>query len=202
MTLVEKYFELTPLQRGLFEKAVESYGYWNERVNVVSRKDMDNFTERHILHSLSIAKLGLIHPGQRVLDVGCGGGFPTVPLAILMPEVNFTAVDSIGKKIKVLRSVCEELGLTNVEAVNGRVEAVNGKWDWVVSRAVARQNLVMQWIQGRWANGVLTLKGGEGLAAEIKEAKLPKGATAEVVGISEFYEEIFFETKSIVVVKR
>ncbi len=202
MSILEKYFELSATQRELFVRAVEQYTIWNERVNVVSRKDMENFVERHVLHSLSIAKLELIEPGHTVLDLGCGGGFPVVPLAVLMPEVKFTAVDSIGKKIKVVQAVCEELGLTNVQAVNARVENLSGKWDWVVSRAVAPQGQLMEWVAGRWNKGVLTLKGGEGLSAELSEARLPKGAVAAIQKVADFFDEPFFETKSIVVVKR
>ncbi len=196
---LKKYFELTPEQCALFERMAQVYGYWNERINVVSRKDMENFVERHILHSLSLAKLGLFESGDRVMDVGCGGGFPVVPLAVIYPDVHFTAVDSIGKKIRVVSEVVRELGLGNVEAHNCRAESLTGEWQWIVSRAVAPQAQVMEWVSGRWQKGVLTLKGGD-LTAELAEVKLPRGAESQILSISDIFEEEFFQTKQIIAI--
>ncbi len=199
MDIIEQYFTLTDSQRTAFTAMAELYARWNAQINVISRKDMDNFYERHVLHSLAIAKMDLIGDGQRVMDLGCGGGFPVVPLAVLYPEVCFTAVDSIGKKIKVVREVCQELGITNVDAINGRVEVVEGDWDWVVSRAVAPLSDLLRWSAGRWSRGMLLLKGGD-LEEELSQGK--GRYLVEEHRISKIYSGEFFETKSVVVVRR
>lgn len=202
MTLITRYFpDLTPLQQSQFERLAPLYGEWNARINVISRKDMDHFYERHVLHSLAIARVCRFDAGARVLDVGCGGGFPGIPLAIMFPEVHFTLVDSIGKKIKVVDEVARELGLTNVEAVNGRAEAVAPGYDYVVSRAVTRMDQFVGWTWdkirrgkcGDLQSGILYLKGGD-LAEELAEA----GKQYEIFAISDFFEGEFFETKSVV----
>ncbi|MCQ2182068.1 MAG: 16S rRNA (guanine(527)-N(7))-methyltransferase RsmG [Bacteroidales bacterium] len=147
--------------KSTFEKAIALWTEWNGKINVVSRKDMDNLYEHHILHSLAIAEYHPFSPGETVLDVGCGGGFPGIPLAIVMPEVNFTLCDSIGKKIMVARSIAEELGLNNVTCINARAESLPGKYDWIVSRAVTSLDNFYPWVKGKYRKGILYLKGGD-----------------------------------------
>lgn len=198
MDLILKYFpDITSEQKLRFAHLQPLYEEWNARINVVSRNDMPNLYERHVLHSLAIARCGLIGEGQRVLDIGCGGGFPVVPLAIMMPGVHFTAVDSIGKKIKVVQEVSVALGLTNVEAINCRAETLSSQWDWVVSRAVAPLSSLLEWSKGRYTSGLMSLKGGD-LEAEIKES----GVVAEQFEISDWFDEEFFSTKKVILVKK
>lgn len=176
------------------------YEEWNAMINVISRKDMDSFNERHLLHSLAIAKVMDFIPGTRVLDVGTGGGFPGIPLAILFPETEFVLVDSIGKKIKVVQGVSDALGLENVTAIHGRAEDVKPAFDFVVSRAVTQMPKFVGWVKGlfkshsqhTFPNGILYLKGGD-LKEEL--ADFPK---AVLHPISAFYKEEFFETKYVV----
>lgn len=195
--IIEKYFpELTDLQKEQFERMVEVYRDWNEKINVISRKDMNDFVERHILHSLSIAKYQTFKKGWYVVDLGTGGGFPGIPLAVLYPDVNFVLVDSIGKKIKVVEAVAKELNLTNVKAIWGRVEQVNVKANVVVTRAVAPLSQLVDWtkkILKPQSKGIIALKGGD-LEEEITGYK--KRTT--ITPLSEIYEESFFETKAIV----
>ncbi len=195
----------------LSDEAVEQLGKlkalyteWNAAINVISRKDMDAFDERHVLHSLALVKAMKFAPGSDVLDVGTGGGFPGIPLAIVYPEVNFVLCDSIGKKMKVVRAVVQALGLTNVTVHHGRAEDIKGQFDFVVSRAVTRMNRFIPWVQGKikkpsinpWPNGILALKGGD-LSEELGEVDFP----TERLLISEWLDQPFFETKQVVYVK-
>ena len=195
----------------LSDEAVEQLGKlkalyteWNAAINVISRKDMDAFDERHVLHSLALVKAMKFAPGSDVLDVGTGGGFPGIPLAIVYPEVNFVLCDSIGKKMKVVRAVVQALGLTNVTVHHGRAEDIKGQFDFVVSRAVTRMNRFIPWVQGKikkqsinpWPNGILALKGGD-LSEELGQVDFPM----ERLPISEWLDQPFFETKQVVYVK-
>ncbi len=200
--LVHQYFrDLTSEQSEQFEKLFDLYSFWNAQINVISRKDIDELYERHILHSLGIAKFCTFKPGEKVLDVGTGGGFPGIPLAILFPETEFHLVDSIGKKIKVVNEVANALGLKNVKASHLRAEQVTDKYNFVVSRAVTRLVDFYPWVRGKFAkeninaiqNGILYLKGGD-LGEEIKESKLK----AELYPLSAYFDEAFFETKYVV----
>ena len=176
------------------------YKDWNQKINVVSRKDIDELYLRHVLHSLGIAKIQQFNSGASVIDVGTGGGFPGVPLAILYPTVQFTLVDSIGKKIKVVDEVIAGLGLENVVTINDRVEAVSGKFDFIVSRAVAAMPTFVHWVKGKISkdskhnmkNGILYLKGGD-LEEELNGYK-----TAEIFNLTDVFEEDFFMTKKVV----
>lgn len=201
MDEILKYFpDLTTTQREQFAKMEELYKDWNLKINVVSRKDIEELYIRHVLHSLGIAKVLTFLPGAKVLDVGTGGGFPGVPLAILFPETHFHLVDSIGKKIKVVDEVVAGLGLTNVTTSHQRVEELKDKYDFVVSRAVAQMETFVRWVnyktikknQHKLTNGILYLKGGD-LAEELEGYP-----TAEVIPLKSFFEEEFFDTKSVV----
>jgi len=201
-SLIQKYFKnLTAEQISQFDRLYDLYSFWNAQINVISRKDIEELYERHILHSLGIAKFCTFKAGEKVLDVGTGGGFPGIPLAILFPETQFHLVDSIGKKIKVVNEVATALGLTNVKASHLRAEQVVDKYDFVVSRAVTRLIDFYPWVQGKFnkdsknaiPNGILYLKGGE-LAEEISESRLK----AELYPLSAYFEEEFFDTKFVV----
>ena len=200
--LIQKYFKnLSEDQIAKFDQLFDLYSFWNAQINVISRKDIEELYERHILHSLGIAKFCTFKPGEKVLDVGTGGGFPGIPLAILFPETEFHLVDSIGKKIKVVTEVAAALGLKNVKASHLRAEQVDDKYDFVVSRAVTRLIDFYPWIKDKFnknsknaiSNGILYLKGGE-LAEEIQESRLK----AELYPLSAYFEEDFFETKFVV----
>ncbi len=203
--IIFKYFpKLSEVQKQQFAQLAEVYPFWNDQINVISRKDISSLYLHHVLHSLAIAKfMTSFTPGTRILDVGTGGGFPGIPLAILFPEVQFHLVDSIGKKIKVVREVAEALGLKNVEADHMRVEELDYKYDFIVSRAVTRLAEFVPWIRNKFEkndkngvpNGILYLKGGD-LKDEIKEARLK----AELYPLSAYFEEDFFETKYVVYV--
>lgn len=204
--LILKYFpDITPRQREQFEVLGTLYREWNERINVISRKDMEHLYTRHILHSLAIAKACQFEAGARIVDIGCGGGFPSVPLAILFPEVEFTAVDSIGKKIRVVEGVKEGAGITNLTARNCRAEQLDEKFDYVVSRAVTEMAKFMPWawpllrrgVKGTLPNGILYLKGGE-LAEELAATR----RRWDLYDISAWFEDEFFETKRVVYTKK
>lgn len=201
MELITKYFpDLTLEQQEQFSKLADLYKDWNLKINVVSRKDVEELYLRHVLHSLAIAKVQEFKPNAHILDVGTGGGFPGIPLAILLPETNFHLVDSIGKKIKVVNEVVEGIGIQNVKTTNDRVENLRGTYDFIVSRAVAAMPTFVHWVEGKIAkksnhnlqNGILYLKGGD-LTEELKG--FPK-ATAFL--LTDFFEEPFFETKKVV----
>jgi len=203
--LLLKYFpELTAAQQQQFNRLPELYRFWNDQINVISRKDIEQLDERHVLHSLGIAKVISFLPGENVLDVGTGGGFPGIPLAILFPETQFYLVDSIGKKIKVVNEVATTLGLVNVKAFHQRAEEVNEKFDFVVSRAVTRLKEFYPWVKRKFnkqskntlPNGILYLKGGD-LADEIAES----GLAVQQFHLSEYFKEEFFETKRVVYIR-
>lgn len=200
--IIDHYFpKLSEKQRGQYRLLGELYPEWNAQINVVSRKDIDKLYLHHVLHSLGIAKFTSFVSGTRILDVGTGGGFPGIPLAILFPDVQFHLVDSIGKKIKVVRNVADALGLENVEADHIRAEQLDESYDFVVSRAVTRLVDFYPWVANRFLkkhrnaipNGILYLKGGD-LGEELKEARLRN----EVYNLSDYFEEDFFETKQLV----
>lgn len=201
-TIIQEYFKgLSDLQISQFDQLYELYSFWNAQINVISRKDIDELYERHILHSLGIAKFCTFKPGEKILDVGTGGGFPGIPLAILFPETSFHLVDSIGKKIKVVTEVATALGLKNVKASHLRAEQITDKYDFIVSRAVTKLIDFYPWIKGKFnkesknaiANGILYLKGGD-LTEEIAESRLK----AELYPLSAYFKEDFFETKYVV----
>jgi len=203
--LLLKYFpDLSTAQQQQFNCLPELYRFWNDQINVISRKDIEQLDERHVLHSLGIAKVILFLPGEKVLDVGTGGGFPGIPLAILFPETQFYLVDSIGKKIKVVNEVAAALGLKNVKAFHQRAEDVNEKFDFVVSRAVTRLKDFYPWVKGKFnkqskntlPNGILYLKGGD-LADEIGDS----GLAVQQFHLGEYFKEEFFETKKVVYTK-
>jgi 16S rRNA (guanine527-N7)-methyltransferase len=202
--LFSHFPDLTPLQQEQFNLLPEVYTYWNNQINVISRKDIDQLFERHVLHSLGIAKVMPFLPGEKVLDVGTGGGFPGIPLAILFPDTQFYLVDSIGKKIKVVHEVVKALDLKNVRAFHQRAEQVNEKFDFVISRAVTRLSEFYPWIKNKFSktsknslpNGILYLKGGD-LAEEIAES----GLTVQQFYLSDFFTGEFFETKQVIYIK-
>ena len=202
--IIFHYFpDLSPTQKKQFESLYALYAEWNEKINVVSRKDIDNLYINHVLHSLGIAKVQTFKPGSEVLDVGTGGGFPGIPLAILFPETNFHLVDSIGKKITVVNEVAKGIGLKNVKAEQARAEQLKGEYDFIVSRAVTRIKEFYQWIHRKTKvksmherdNGILYLKGGD-LEEELNELKKPY----QLYDLSDHFKEEFFETKKVVYV--
>jgi 16S rRNA (guanine527-N7)-methyltransferase len=201
-TIIEKYFpRLTDKQKQQFVQLGELYATWNAQINVISRADIDNLYEKHILHSLAIAKVVDFKDFTEILDVGTGGGFPGIPLAILYPNCQFVLVDSIGKKIKVVNEITTALGLENIKAEQMRAELVEGEFDFVVSRAVTRLLPFYGWVKGKininnynkLKNGILYLKGGD-LKEELKEL----GKKSRVFELSDYFTEEFFETKMVV----
>jgi 16S rRNA (guanine527-N7)-methyltransferase len=202
--VIKKYFpEITAQQESQFNQLLPLYKEWNEKINVVSRKDIENLMLHHVLHSLAIAKFLPFRPGTEVLDVGTGGGFPGIPLAILFPDTQFLLVDSIGKKIKVVEGVAEALGLSNVQAKHMRAEDVDQDFEFIVSRAVTRLTPFYYWVKNKISpnhfhtqrNGLLLLKGGE-LTEEIAEL----GKKVKVSDLTSYFTEDFFETKKLVYV--
>jgi 16S rRNA (guanine527-N7)-methyltransferase len=202
MNPVYKYFKtLTPDQIRKTDLLHALYSEWNERINVISRKDMDAFYEHHVLHALAIAKFISFEPGTKIIDVGTGGGFPGIPLAILFPKVDFTLIDSIGKKIKVVSAVAEALELTNVRVDNTRSEQHKGQYDFIISRAVTTlplfvkqtRHLIAPKPKNAISNGILYLKGGD-----LTEEILPFKKRVFLVQLSSYFNEPFFETKKLV----
>ena len=198
---IEKYFsELSDIQKSQYDRMIELYPEWNQKINVVSRKDIDNIEINHLLHSLSIAKFIQFKPGSRILDFGCGGGLPGIPLAAMFPECHFHLIDRIGKKLRVASSIAEEIGLKNVTFQHGDIAECKEKFDFVVSRAVmtlpdliklSKKNITGQQ-RNSLPNGVITLKGGD-IDAEIANYK----DVSMIEDISNYFEEPFFETKKI-----
>ena len=203
--IILKYFpDLSLIQKSNFEKLFELYTFWNNQINVISRKDIDLVYERHVLHSLGIAKVISFRPGTKVLDVGTGGGFPGIPLAILFPETDFFLVDSIGKKIKVVNEISNALNLKNVRAKHCRAEDINEKFHFVVSRAVTEFPVFYSWIKNKFLiqnlndlkNGILYLKGGD-----LKEEFGIYYDHAQFYELKNYFKEEFFETKKVVYYK-
>lgn len=203
--LIYAYFpELTAKQKEQFAQLKDLYEFWNNQINVISRKDMDSFYERHVLHSLAIAKVITFKKGTSILDIGTGGGFPGIPLAILFPDTQFHLVDSIGKKIKVVKEVALALGLTNVKASHERAENIKEKFDFIVSRAVTAMPEFLRWTKNKFnkenknylKNGILYLKGGD-LTEEMKPVK----EKINYHPIPKYFNEEFFETKKVVYLK-
>lgn len=204
-SIKEHFPNLNASQMERFTALQDLYSDWNAKINVISRKDQDHFYERHVLHSLAIAKVCKFHAGAEVLDIGTGGGFPGIPLAILFPEVQFHLVDSIGKKIKVVEEVAKALDLTNVTAEQIRAEKLHRSFDFIVSRAVTQMPKFVAWTRNRirkgreagsMANGILYLKGGD-LTEEL--ASFPK---AKLYPLAKYFQEDFFETKKVVYLKK
>src|SRR5476651_1188140 len=203
--LLLKYFpDISARQMQQYQQLPELYEHWNEQINVISRKDIDMLPERHVLHSLGIAKVINFQPMERVMDVGTGGGFPGKPLAIMFPQTQFHLVDSIGKKIKVVQEVAKALDLMNVTAAHTRAEDVNGTFDFIVSRAVTQLKDFYPWVKNKFnpastntiRNGILYLKGGD-LSKEITES----GLKVKQYYLKEYFSEEFFETKQVIYVK-
>jgi 16S rRNA (guanine527-N7)-methyltransferase len=202
--IIFQYFpDLTDQQKNQFSKLYVLYKEWNDKINVISRKDVDNLYVNHVLHSLGIAKVIAFKPHASILDVGTGGGFPGIPLAILFPQTQFHLVDSIGKKITVVKNVAEGLGLKNVRAEQIRAEQIKGQYDFIVSRAVTRLKEFYGWIHNKvkeksiheMDNGILYLKGGD-LDEELGELK----RLHQVFDLPQYFKEEFFETKKVVFV--
>ena len=203
--LLLKYFpNLSSDQKIHFERLQELYTLWNEQINVISRKDTENFYERHVLHSLGIAKVMEFKDGSTILDIGTGGGFPGIPLAILFPNCQFTLVDSIGKKIKVVNEVALALGLTNVKGIQARAETIPDKFDFIVSRAVTAMPAFLTWVDKKFKkvnindlpNGILYLKGGD-----LIEEMSPVKKHYKFHELNTIFQEEFFETKKVVYVR-
>ena len=198
--ILKQFPDLNELQQSQFEQLYDLYQDWNAKINVISRKDIDELYTKHVLHSLAIAKIQRFEPGTYVLDVGTGGGFPGIPLAILFPETRFYLIDVIAKKIKVVQAVADALGLKNVKAEQIRAENVKVDFDFIVSRAVTNMPDFVSWVKKKikkqhkheLKNGILYLKGGD-LTEELKD--FPK---AKLYDISDFFDDAFFETKKVV----
>ena len=200
MQIIRKYFpDLSQKQVQQFSNLQNLYEHWNAQINVISRKSIDELYLSHVLHSLAIAKIIQFEKGTTILDIGTGGGFPGIPLAILFPEVDFLLVDSIGKKIKVVNEVSSAICLTNVRTMHERAENINEQFDFVVSRAVTNMADFKKWVKGKFNkshnntlnNGILNLKGGD-LTEELK------GISHQQYNIADFFEEEFFETKKVI----
>lgn len=202
MDLILKYFpNLSERQKEQFAALPELYGDWNSKINVISRKDMDNFVEHHVLHSLAIAKIIQFKTMAEVMDLGTGGGFPGIPLAIMFPDANFYLVDSIGKKIKVVQNIAESLQLKNVKAEQIRAEQVSKDFDFIVSRAVTDLSQFVGWVRGKVSdihyhklrNGIIYLKGGD-----LTEEIAPFKKKVRLFDISDFFEEPWFAEKKVI----
>lgn len=199
-TILHYFPEISSTQREQFLKAMTLYKEWNEKINVISRKDIEQIEIRHFLHSLGIAKVQTFLPNSKILDVGTGGGFPGVPLAILFPESQFYLVDSIGKKIKVVQEIAKEIGLTNIKAEQCRAETISSQFDFIVSRAVTQMPEFVNWVKGKikkksehqLQNGILYLKGGD-----LSEELMPFTNITEY-HLSDYFQEDFFETKKVI----
>lgn len=205
LSIITKYFpDLTPAQHLQFAQLFDLYSLWNNQINVISRKDIDLLYERHVLHSLGIAKVMAFKPGTKILDVGTGGGFPGIPLAILFPECDFLLVDSIGKKIKVVNEVSAGLNLTNVFGKHSRAEEIKDKFHFVVSRAVTEFPVFYSWVKDKFLrekfndlpNGILYLKGGD-----LKQEFGKFFAQSKFYNLKDYFTEEFFETKKVVYYK-
>lgn len=205
METIKQYFpEISQLQFEQFSRLGELYSFWNQQINVISRKDTENFYERHVLHSLGIAKVLNFKKGTKIMDVGTGGGFPGIPLAIMFPECQFLLVDSIGKKIKVVNEVAAALGLTNVRGIHERAEKIPETLDFIVSRAVTQMPEFLGWVKNKVSktsrnvlpNGILYLKGGD-LSEEMKTVK----QWHKEYNLKDYFEGEFFDTKKVVYVK-
>lgn len=205
MDRILRYFpDLSQLQKKRFAALEGLYVEWNSKINVISRRDIGSFITHHVLHSLSIGKSVLFAPDESVLDLGTGGGFPGIPLAILFPETKFTLCDSIGKKIRVAQSVAQSLNLENVRCVNSRAESIGESFDYVISRAVARLRELYPWIKDSYRNSIICLKGGD-LQEEIREFQKECRVKEErivVVDIPSFFNEAYFIGKKIVIISR
>lgn len=205
ISIIEKYFpNLSSIQIEQFTQLYEVYKHWNEQINVISRKDIDLLYERHVLHSLGIAKVMSFKPGTKVMDVGTGGGFPGIPLAIMFPETDFLLVDSIGKKIKVVNEVATALNIYNVTGIQQRAEEVKGKFHFIVSRAVTEFPVFYNWVKNKFEkenfndlpNGILYLKGGD-----LKEEFGKLYDKARFYELKDYFTEEFFDTKKVVYFK-
>ncbi|MEN9447422.1 MAG: hypothetical protein RJA25_712 [Bacteroidota bacterium] len=195
MELITHYFSnLTEEQKNQFAQLLPLYTFWNEKINVISRKDLDNFYERHVLHSLSIAKVISFQSGETVLDIGTGGGFPGIPLAILFPDTNFILVDSIQKKITVVNEVVKALDLKNITAIAERAENIQQPIDYIVTRAVAKMSDLIYWSKNKHPKKIIALKGGD-----LKEELALIKKHIQLIELKDFFEEDFFETKMVVV---
>lgn len=202
MEIILKYFpDLSDDQQKKFSLLMDIYREWNAHINVISRKDIDHLYERHVLHSLAIARYIQFSPGSEIADVGTGGGFPGIPLAIMFPQAKFTLIDSVGKKIKVVDQVVEGLKLQNVQTLNERIEKLNLSYEFILSRAVSDLPTFMGWVGNRikkrsfhkCRNGVIYLKGGD-LDEELKPIRMKK----KVVKLSDYFDEPFFESKKLI----
>lgn len=195
-------------EKALFEKACTLYAEWNTRINVVSRKDIDNLYEHHILHSLAIwqylQESGQLRDGLRILDVGTGGGFPGIPLAMMMPGCEFILCDSIGKKVKVAQEVADGLGLENVHCVNARAESIEGQFDWVVSRAVTSLDCFYPWVKGKFTEGILYLKGGdivEEISQMCRKCKVDPSKVS-AWAINNWLDDEYFSEKFVIQIRK
>lgn len=204
MDIIKKYFpKLSDIQEEQLSQLMPLYQDWNSKINVISRKDIDNLYLHHVLHSMSIGKWTQFNPGTKIMDAGCGGGFPGIPMAILFPQVEFHLVDSTNKKLKVVDAIAEEIGLKNITTFHKRAEEIKTKYDFVMTRAVARMPILLNWIRKNISqehlnatpNGLIALKGGM-LDEELKIVK--KREYVEVVPLSKIYSEDFFEEKYLV----
>lgn len=205
MDEILRYFpDLTSLQKERFEALEDLYVGWNAKINVISRKDISSFNTHHVLHSLAIGKTVSFAPDERVLDLGTGGGFPGIPLAILFPETKFTLCDSIGKKIRVAQSVTESLNLENVRCLNSRAENIGETFDFVVSRAVTRLRRLYPWVKDCYRKSIISLKGGDldDEIVEFQRSSRIKSRQITIVDIATFFEEEYFIGKKIVIISR